>query len=105
MQVVIDNQRFVIKEDPIGERGEQHQIATVADMLRVVKKESLENFLIDLRLFFLQYYELEEMKSYLTKFTWIDSGEHHVNTILNVVGGTGEEKEELTDLLTKMYPS
>lgn len=103
MQVVIDNQRFVVKEDPIDERGEGHEIATVADMLRVVKIESLEKFLIDLRHVFLQYYALEEMQPYLTKFTWIDDGQYHVNTNLHVVGGTVEEKEELIEELQNRY--
>ncbi|HSW76373.1 MAG TPA: hypothetical protein VLG50_04985 [Candidatus Saccharimonadales bacterium] len=54
----------------------KHTIKTIGDMLRVVKKESLDSFLQDLKNIFELYYQNEGCK--IDEFVWIDDQQHHV---------------------------
>ena len=110
LSVVIEDRRFVISGNECdGNHTDsvQHEISSIHDMLRAVKEESLDSFLIDLRQFFVQHYRFEEqgLSPQLTSFVWIDDGKHHMDTTLRVDCSelTVDERAILHEALTPKW--
>jgi hypothetical protein len=56
----------------------EYNIKTLQDMLNVVKPESLDNFLQDLRQVFETYYIIKAYGCTIVQFKWIDDGQHEM---------------------------
>ena len=90
----IDDQRFLLEDGPMI-NGPSYCIKTVKDMFTVVKPESLDCFLQDLR----QLFELQFKNNVIMdEFKWVDDGKNDMNVNYKCVG-TDEEKEVLLELM------
>ncbi len=112
--LTIDDQKFIIEEGPII-TGPSHTIRTIKDMLTVVKPESLDDFLVDLKQVFQLWFSMKEYNiPVMEQFDWFDDGKHDINVNCTVssdpllavssdpllaVVGTNEEKSEILSMM------
>jgi hypothetical protein len=113
--IQVDDKKFLIQGDEkpriYEPEVQEYKIRTVHDMLTCVKKESLDNFLIDMKILFLQYYQLKEefqTDVEIHEYTWIDSGEHDCNTTIHCTHDESPEElalvQEATEIFSQKYP-
>ncbi len=106
----IDDQHFKLKcnkndsgnheSENLNNTYNTYKIRTISDMLRVVKKESLPQFLEDLSCIFNFNYCMKELNqeiSIIEEFEWIDDGNVNLNATIKCSTNdiSIEEKEKI----------